>query len=137
MTCDEAPADSNVVTQSGPWTVLSCVTAACSRCGTVPLDEDTKLTPHFTDIDQAQGELTRDWGWTCVPRSNWPKDDALLCPACAADPGSLQEVSASSADTAWAPWWKALRPRGPSHGTTLWDQRALSDQRAKAEPNGA
>jgi hypothetical protein len=76
-------ADSAVVAQAGPWTVRSCVTASCSRCGTAPLDEDTRLTPHFTGIDQARRELPRDWGWTCVPRSNWPKDDELLCPACA------------------------------------------------------
>lgn len=81
MTTDE-PADSSVVTQAGPWTVRSCVTASCSRCGKAPLDEDTKLTPHFTSIDQACEELPRDWGWTCVPRSNWPKDDQLLCPGC-------------------------------------------------------
>ena len=53
MTDREPPADSNVVTQTGPWTVLSCVTAACTRCGKVPLDEDTGLTPHFTDTAQA------------------------------------------------------------------------------------
>ena len=87
MTGDELPAGSNVVAETGPWTVLSCVTASCTRCGTAPLDEDTKLTPHFTDTDQAREELTRDWGWTCTPRSNWPKGDVLLCPACATDPG--------------------------------------------------
>jgi len=83
MTGDELPADSNVVTQTGPWTVLSCVTAACTRCGKVPLDEDTGLTPHFTDTAQAREELPRDWGWIITPRSNWPKDDELLCPGCA------------------------------------------------------
>jgi hypothetical protein len=82
MTGDELPADSNVVAVSGPWTVLSCVTAACTRCGKSPLDEDTKLTPHFTDTVQAREELTRDWSWTCTPRSDWPKDDELLCPGC-------------------------------------------------------
>jgi hypothetical protein len=61
MTGDEPPSDSNVVTQTGPWTVLSCVTASCTRCGKVPLDEDTALTPHFTDIAQAREELPRDW----------------------------------------------------------------------------
>jgi hypothetical protein len=79
----ELPADSNVVTRTGPWTVLSCATACCSRCGAVPLDEDTGLTPHFASTAQAREELPRDWGWTCTPRSSWPKDDELLCPDCA------------------------------------------------------
>lgn len=83
MTDDELPAASNVVTQAGPWMVLSCVTASCTCCGSTPLNEDTQLTPHFTSTAQARGELTRDWGWTCTPRSDWPKDDELLCPACA------------------------------------------------------
>jgi hypothetical protein len=83
MTDDELPADSNIVTQVGPWTVRSCVTASCTRCGTAPADEDTGLTPHFASTAQAREELTRDWGWTCTPRSDWPKDDTLLCPDCA------------------------------------------------------
>lgn len=87
MTGDELPADSGVVTQTGPWTVRSCVTASCSRCGAVPLDEDTGITPHFTDIDQAREELPLNWGWTFTPRSNWPKDDELLCPGCATADG--------------------------------------------------
>jgi hypothetical protein len=83
MTDDELPAGSSVVAVTGPWTVLSCVTASCIRCGAAPLDEDTQLTPHFTSTAQAREELTRDWGWTCTPRSAWPIDDELLCPGCA------------------------------------------------------
>jgi len=83
MTGDEPPDDSAVVAQAGPWTVRSCVTASCTRCGAAPLDEDTRLTPHFASIDQAREELPRDWGWTCGTRSSWPQDDQLLCPACA------------------------------------------------------
>ena len=91
MTGDELPGellpDPAVVAQAGPWTVRSCVTAACTRCGAAPLDEDTRLTPHFASTDQAREELPRDWGWTCAPRSNWPKDDEVLCPDCASADG--------------------------------------------------
>jgi hypothetical protein len=71
----------SVVTVTGPWTVRSCVTAACTNCGTVPLDEDTSTTPHFADTGQAAQELAQNRGWTCQ-RGTWPKDDKLLCPAC-------------------------------------------------------
>jgi len=117
MTGDELPADSNVVAVTGPWTVLSCIAASCTRCGKAPLDEDTKLTPHFTDTAQAREELTRDWGWTCTPRSNWPKDDVLLCPACAApaDSGGNPAPPARDAGGGQEPgavsWWEALAGR--------------------------
>lgn len=103
MTGDgQPPADSNVVTQTGPWTVLSCVTAVCSWCGTVPLDEDTGLTPHFADIAQAREELPLNWGWTVVPGRDWPKDDELLCPECAkADDGG--PASSSASPRPWMP----------------------------------
>jgi hypothetical protein len=39
------PPGQEVITVAGPWTVLSCVTAACTGCGAVPLDEDTGMTP--------------------------------------------------------------------------------------------
>ena len=42
----------------GPWTFRTCVTAACTRCGVIPLDEDTGLTPHFSNPLQAIDELT-------------------------------------------------------------------------------
>jgi hypothetical protein len=41
------------------------------------------MTVTFASTEQAREELTRDWGWTCAPRSNWPEDDELLCPTCA------------------------------------------------------
>jgi hypothetical protein len=75
----------SVVTVTGPWTVRSCVTAACAGCGAVPLDEDTSTTPHFADTGQAAQELAQNWGWH-HQRGTWPKDDVLLCPACAAPP---------------------------------------------------
>jgi hypothetical protein len=84
MTGDELPADSNVVAATGPWMVLSCVTAACTNCGAVPLDEDTSMTPHFASTSQAAHELAQNWGWSHARRSCWPKDDLLLCPRCAA-----------------------------------------------------
>ena len=83
MTDDQLPVGSSIVTATGPRTVRSCVTASCTRCGKAPLGKDTQLTPHFTSTAQAREELTRDWGWTCTPRSDWPKDDELLCPGCA------------------------------------------------------
>lgn len=76
----------SVVTVAGPWTVRSCVTAACTGCGAVPLNEDTSTTPHFADTGQAAQELDQNWGWH-HKRGTWPKDDILLCPRCAALPG--------------------------------------------------
>jgi len=76
----------------GPWArrtwepgsgTREWVTAACSRCRAVPWDESLGMTVTFASTEQACEELTRDWGWTCVPRSNWPEDDELLCPTCA------------------------------------------------------
>jgi hypothetical protein len=104
MTSDQPPPDTSgqashgldgllppgsVVTVTGPWTVRSCVTAACTNCGAVPLDEDTSTTPHFADISQAAQELAQNWGWH-HQRGTWPKDDVLLCPACAAPPGGAR-----------------------------------------------
>jgi hypothetical protein len=96
MTSDQPPPDTcgrldgllppgSVVTVTGPWTVRSCVTAACTGCGAVPLDEDTSTTPHFDDTSQAAQELAQNWGWH-HQRGTWPKDDVLLCPVCAAQP---------------------------------------------------
>jgi hypothetical protein len=79
----------SVVTVVGPWTVRSCVTAACTGCGALPLDEDTSTTPHFADTSQAAQELAQNWGWH-HERGTWPKDDVLLCPACAALPGGAR-----------------------------------------------
>jgi hypothetical protein len=95
--------------------VLSCVTAACSRCGTVPLDDDTEIAPHFASTGQAREELTRDWGRRCNTRSNWPKDDELLCPACAkADDDGLAPGAAPFA-AAESPVWA----RGDLHPADL------------------
>ena len=122
MTGDEPPADSNVVAVTGPWTVLSCIAAGCTRCGKAPLDEDTKLTPHFTDTAQAREELTRDWGWICTPRSAWPKDDELLCPPCAAaaigQPAPPGLMPGEGRGWGTAPWWEDDAPprdRGASN----------------------
>jgi len=52
--------DSVVVTRTGTWTVLSYVTAACSRCFTFPLDDDTEMPPTSPSTGQAREELTRD-----------------------------------------------------------------------------
>lgn len=69
--------------RSGRWALHCCVTAACTRCGTVPLDEATGLTPHFSNPAQARVELSRDWGWHLTTRSGFADDDELLCPPCA------------------------------------------------------
>jgi hypothetical protein len=83
------PPGQEVIAVAGPWTVLSCVTAACAGCGTVPLDEDTGMTPHFAGTSQAAQELAQNWGWH-HNRGDWPKDDELLCPACAAPAASAR-----------------------------------------------
>jgi len=80
------PPGQDVITVAGPWTVLSCVTAASTGCGAAPADEDTGMTPHFASTSQAAQELAQNWGWTWGRRSDWPKDDVLLCPKCAAAP---------------------------------------------------
>jgi hypothetical protein len=99
-----------VITVTGPWTVRSCVTAACTSCGAVPLDEDTSTTPHFADTSQAAQELAQNWGWH-HQRGIWPKDDVLLCPRCAALPGGarparkgngLKAARLSPRDLEWA-----------------------------------
>ena len=87
---DELPFGREVITVAGPWTVQSCVTAACTGCGVLPLDEDTSMTPHFASTSQAAEELTQNWGWTHKQRSGWPKDDQLLCPGCAAPRGGVR-----------------------------------------------
>ena len=94
------PGGRDVITVAGPWTVLSCVTGACTRCGALPADEDTGMTPHFASTSQAAQELTQNWGWHHQPRSAWPKDDLLLCPRCAAPPASAAGPQAKEA----GPW---------------------------------
>jgi hypothetical protein len=96
--------------RTGPWTFRVCITAACTRCGTGPLDEDTGMTPHFDSTAQAGEELARDWGWRITTRPGWA-DDELLCPACAAAPASAESPApAPGADggpeTGTAPWWQ-------------------------------
>ena len=72
----------------GPWMVHLCVTAACTRCGGVPVDEDTGLAPHFASPDQAVGELTQEWGWyfAAFPARLGIAEE-LLCPGCTAAAG--------------------------------------------------
>lgn len=70
--------------RTGPWTLRCCVTAACTRCGAIPLEEGTGLTPHFATPAQVRQELARNWGWRAAVRSVLADDDELLCPACAA-----------------------------------------------------
>jgi hypothetical protein len=78
-----SPPDTPGPARTGPWTLHCCVTAACTRCGAVPLDEDTGLTPHFDSVRQACEELPRDWDWHLTTRTSI-NDDELLCPPCAA-----------------------------------------------------
>lgn len=97
------PSGQDVIAVAGPWTVLSCVTAACTNCGAVPADEDTGMTPHFGSTGQAAQELAQNWGWTCERRSCWPKDDVLLCPGCAAPPAGARTAPAPHGKEA-GPW---------------------------------
>jgi hypothetical protein len=94
------PPGQEVIAVAGPWTVLSCVTAACTNCGALPADEDTGMTPHFASTSQAAQELTQNWGWSHTRRSDWPKDDELLCPECAAPPASAPAPHGKEPD----PW---------------------------------
>jgi hypothetical protein len=101
----------------GPWTLRFCVTAACTRCGAVPLDEDSRLTPHFDSTGHAREELTRDWGWRLTARPGWADDDELLCPTCGSSSGDAGNPSPPTPDAGGqepgtAPWWE--RPGHPS-----------------------
>jgi hypothetical protein len=104
MTSDQPPPDTGgqrldpgeplrpareVISAAGPRTVLSCVTAACTSSGAVPLDEDTGTTPHFASTGQATQELARNRGWH-HKRGGRPEDDELLCPRCAALPANAR-----------------------------------------------
>jgi hypothetical protein len=105
---DNRPGDPAVTARLGPWSFRTCVTAACTRCAAVPLDEDTGIAPHFASVPQAADELARDWGWEVVTRSGqWHE---LLCPACAADVTSHPAPPACSAAIGRgpqaAPWWQ-------------------------------
>jgi hypothetical protein len=80
MTGTDPPDEPGTVARLGPWTFRTCVTAACTRCGAAPLDDDTGLTPHFDSPGQAAVELVRDWGWYLFARpGQW---DELICPPC-------------------------------------------------------
>jgi hypothetical protein len=111
MTSDQPPLDpggplpfgQDVIAVAGPWTVLSCVTAACSNCGTAPADEDTGMTPHFASTSQAAQELAQNWGWHHDRRSQWPKDDLLLCPECAAPTANVRTAPVPHGKEA-GPW---------------------------------
>jgi hypothetical protein len=98
--------------RTGPWTVHLCVTAACTGCGGVPLDEDTGITPHFAGPDQAVEELTQEWGWyfTAFP-ARLGRGEELLCPGCAAAVGYDG-----------SPWPPASHPDGgQGAGATSWE----------------
>jgi hypothetical protein len=71
--------------------------------GTTPADEDTGMTPHFASTSQAAQELAQNWGWHRESRGEWPKDDVLLCPRCAAPPASARTAPARHGKEA-GPW---------------------------------
>ncbi len=84
------PATTPLGTCTGPWTVHLCVTASCAGCGSVPVDEDTGLAPHFASRDQAVDELTQEWGWwfTAFP-ARLGVGEELLCPGCTTAAGYI------------------------------------------------
>ena len=72
------------------WTVHLCVTAARTGCGSVPVDEDTGLAPHFATPDQAAEELTPEWGWRFAAfPARLGVGEELLCPGCTAAAGYI------------------------------------------------
>ena len=102
MTGTSPPGEPAPIARLGPWAFRTCVTGACTRCGTAPLDEDTGIAPHFASVAQAADELTRDWGWHVTTRAGqW---DELLCPACAkADGGAHLKAPAVGDGSGHAP----------------------------------
>jgi hypothetical protein len=83
MTDASPPGDDGAICTFGPYTIRCCVTAACTRCGSVPVDEDTGIAPHFDNPGQAAGELAGDWGWRFTAPPGGREHHELLCPACA------------------------------------------------------
>jgi hypothetical protein len=76
MTAIQPPA-----TAPPPWTTITCVTAACSRCGSQPENDDAGYIPCFDSIEQAREQLARDYRWQITAG---PAGEQLLCAACAA-----------------------------------------------------
>jgi len=121
MTAPPAPA------AAPPWTVITCVTAACSRCGAAAGDEDEGYTPHFTSTRQARGELTGHYEWRITAGGQ------LLCKACAADE--------DCARLGHQPWTLArtLMADGRVTGESAWCDRCghlLSHEPATPAPAG-
>ena len=89
---------------TGPWTVHLCVTAACTGCGGVPVDEDTGLAPHFASYEQAIEELTQEWGWSFAAfPARLGLGEELLCPGCTAAVGYVVVSRPPSPSTALEP----------------------------------
>ena len=65
-----------------PWRQVTCVIAACSRCGTQPWDDHEGYTPHFGSAGQARRGLAADYEWriTAGPAGG----EVWLCRSCAA-----------------------------------------------------
>jgi hypothetical protein len=64
--------------------VVTCVTAACSRCRATPEDEDRGFTPHFGSAERAREDLTGEdgYGWQIITGPDGGEE--LLCQECAA-----------------------------------------------------
>jgi len=112
---NNTPGESTGAARLGPWTFHTCVTAACTRCEIIPLDEDTGLTPHFDSAFQAADELVRDWGWHVITGAD--QREELLCPPCTAAASEQSPPPARQPDEgqepAATPWWEdnGLTPR--------------------------
>jgi hypothetical protein len=85
-------------TGCSPWAVVTCVTAACSRCGTTREDEEHGYTVHYASTSQARSSLA-EAGWRFTPEAGG--GEALLCGGCAAkaDCGRLGHQPETSGPT--------------------------------------
>lgn len=99
-----------------PWAAVSCVTAACSRCGGSPGhdDDDSAGIPHFTSAEQARRQLLEYYEWRIEAGSG---GEQLLCRTCAArdDCARLGHVPWTSAG--------ALMADGRVLGKSAWCDR--------------
>jgi hypothetical protein len=68
---------------AGPWAVVTCVTATCTRCGARPENEGEGFEPYFSSVGQARELLPVDYGWRVAPVPVGPAEE-LLCSQCAA-----------------------------------------------------
>jgi hypothetical protein len=128
-TTANAPADGTAL-----FTVVTCVTATCSRCHATPESEDLGYTPHFDSPEQAREQLTDEedgYGWRIIPGPDGSQE--LLCQTCA----SKDQCARLGHDLHSIP--AGRMPDGRVLGAATWCDRCgelLSHEPAILAPSG-